>query len=61
MMGFIYLIERLAGWLSLTGVAWQDTSPLEICLSLGIMLLVFIVTGWQEELHFRGYLLQNIC
>ncbi len=60
MMVFIYLIERLAGWLSLTSLAWQDTPPLEIILSLGIMLLVFIATGWQEELHFRGYLLQNI-
>jgi membrane protease YdiL (CAAX protease family) len=60
MLGFIYLIERLAGWLSLTGVAWQDTPPVEIILSSGIMLLVFIVTGWQEELYFRGYLLQNI-
>ena len=24
------------------------------------MLLVFILTGWQEELYFRGYLLQNL-
>jgi membrane protease YdiL (CAAX protease family) len=60
MMGIIYLIERLAGWLSLTGAAWQDTPALEIMLSLAIMLLVFIFTGWQEELHFRGYLLQNL-
>jgi len=60
MMSFIYLIERLAAWLSPTGAAWQDTPPLEIFLSLGVMLLVFIVTGWQEELLFRGYLLQNL-
>ena len=60
MMGFIYGIERLAGWLSVTSVVWQDTSTVEVILSLGIMLLVFIVTGWQEELYFRGYLLQNI-
>jgi hypothetical protein len=60
MMGFIYLIERLAGWLTLTGLAWQSTSTVEIILSLGIMLLVFIVTAWQEELYFRGYLLQNL-
>ena len=60
MMVMIYLIERLAGWLSITGFAWQDTPPLEIILSSGIMLLVFIATGWQEELYFRGYLLQNI-
>jgi membrane protease YdiL (CAAX protease family) len=60
MMVIIYLIEHLAGWLSITGVAWQDTPLLEIILSSGIMLLVFIATGWQEELYFRGYLLQNI-
>ena len=60
MMCLIYLIERQAGWLSLTGAAWQDTPALEIMLSLAVMLLVFIVTGWQEELYFRGYLLQNL-
>jgi membrane protease YdiL (CAAX protease family) len=60
MMSFIYLIERLAGWLSLTGIAWQDTPLVEIILPLAILLLAFIVTGWQEELYFRGYLLQNI-
>jgi CAAX protease family protein len=60
MMGLVYLLERLAGWLSLTTAAWQNTPPLEIILSLALMLLVFIVTGWQEELYFRGYLLQNI-
>jgi uncharacterized protein len=60
MMCLIYIIERLAGWLSLDGVAWQGTSTLEIILSLATMLLVFIVTGWQEELYFRGYLLQNL-
>lgn len=60
MMSLIYLIERLAGWLSLEGAAWQGTATLEIFLSLAIMLLVFIVTGWQEELYFRGYLLQNL-
>jgi membrane protease YdiL (CAAX protease family) len=60
MMGIIYLIERLAGWLNLASVAWQDTPVQEIILSIIIMLLVFIVTGWQEELYFRGYLLQNL-
>ena len=60
MMGFIYLIECMAGWLTITSFAWQDTPPLKIILSSGIMLLVFIVAGWQEELYFRGYLLQNI-
>jgi membrane protease YdiL (CAAX protease family) len=59
MMLIIYLIERLAGWLSLTGAAWQDIPPVEIILSLGIMLVAFIAVGWQEELYFRGYLLQN--
>ncbi len=60
MMCSIYIIERLAGWLSLEGIAWRSTSTLEIILSLAIMLLVFIFTGWQEELYFRGYLLQNL-
>lgn len=60
MMVIIYLIERLAGWLTLAGDAWQDTPPVEIILSLGVMLVAFIATGWLEELHFRGYLLQNI-
>ena len=60
MMGFIYLIERLAGWLSRPASPGRIPLRWRSLLSLGIMLLVFIFTGWQEELYFRGYLLQNL-
>ena len=57
----VYLFEFSASYLRLTSIAWQDTSPIEIILGLGIMLAAFVATGWQEELYFRGYLLQNLA
>ncbi len=57
----VYLFEFGAGYLRLTSIAWQDTPPIEIILGLGIMLAAFVATGWQEELYFRGYLLQNLA
>jgi uncharacterized protein len=60
MMLFIFMIEHATGTLTRSGSAWKNIPPGMIILSLGIMLLVFIATGWQEELLFRGYFLQNI-
>jgi membrane protease YdiL (CAAX protease family) len=59
MMGTIYLIEWGAGWLTFDGFAWE-TDDISAVLggTLG-MLAVFILVGWNEELLFRGYRLQN--
>ncbi len=60
MMLLIYALERLAGWLTVTEVVWQDGFSSSEWLGLGTVLVVFVVVGWQEELYFRGYLLQNL-
>lgn len=61
MMGLIFLIEWLAGWLHIDGLAWETAaSPLETILAGLAMLVVWIAVGWGEELYARGYLLQNL-
>jgi membrane protease YdiL (CAAX protease family) len=60
MMLVVYAIERLAGWTQVVAVAWKSQAVTELVLALLAMLVVFIITGWQEELYFRGYLLQNL-
>jgi membrane protease YdiL (CAAX protease family) len=60
MVFLIYLIERLAGWITITGISLNQAPAVEVLLAMLIMLIVFLVTGWQEELYFRGYLLTNL-
>jgi hypothetical protein len=59
MMLAIYFIQRAGGWLTFEGFAWQSVSNQQTLLATVIMALIFIIVGWQEELLFRGYLLQN--
>jgi len=60
-MGLIFLIEWSLGWLSFDGFAW-DTDPLsKVVLSTLFYLGGFILVGWNEELLFRGYRLQNLA
>jgi len=60
MMGAIYLIEWGAGWLSFEGYAWQFEPLSEVMIEFFIMLGVFVVVSWQEELLSRGYWFQNL-
>lgn len=60
MMGLIFLIEWSFGWLSFAGFAWQaDTIP-NVILNTLLYLGIFILVGWNEELLYRGYRLQNL-
>jgi hypothetical protein len=61
MMLLIYFIERALGWLTFQGFAWQRISASQAALATLVMLAVFIIVGWQEELLARGYHLQNIA
>ncbi len=60
MMGLIYLIEWTLGWLTFDGFAWEFQSPGRVVREVLLMLAVYILVGWQEELVSRGYWLQNI-
>jgi membrane protease YdiL (CAAX protease family) len=60
MMAAIYVVEAVAGLLRFDGWAWQAIPVGEVALGLLGGLLGFTAVGFYEELHFRGYLLQNI-
>jgi membrane protease YdiL (CAAX protease family) len=60
MMAMVFLIEWVAGWLTFESFAWNTEPPSEVITGILIILGIFILTGWQEELLTRGYQLQNL-
>lgn len=60
MIGLIFAIQWLAGWLQIRSYAWEFQSWGGIASSLLTMLFIFVLIGWQEELLARGYWLQNL-
>jgi membrane protease YdiL (CAAX protease family) len=61
LMGAIFLVEWVSGWLTIEGVAWVST-PVESWLGTLLQgLLFFILVGVSEELLSRGYHLQNLA
>lgn len=60
MMGMIYFIEKGVGWLTFQGFIWESVDIKSVIVNTAIMFLLFIFAAIQEELLFRGYILQNI-
>jgi membrane protease YdiL (CAAX protease family) len=60
MIALIFTLEWAAGWLQVESFAWEGESWLDVIASLAIMLIVFALAGWSEELLARGYWLQNL-
>jgi len=60
MMFFMFAIERLAGWLTITQVGPGEEGASNLLIGLGLMFLAYVGVGWQEELFARGYLMQNL-
>lgn len=60
MMGLIYLVEWTFDWLEVDSFAWQAESGGSMAASILVMLAVFFLVSWQEELLSRGYWLQNL-
>lgn len=60
LMGLVFLIEWMAGWLRFEGFTGEVVSWPVVLGRLAAMLLVFVAVAWQEELLARGYWLQNI-
>ncbi len=61
MMGLIYLAMSLLGWIHFANFAWHYDPPSVVVGQLLFYLLIFIITGWQEELLSRGYQLQTLA
>jgi membrane protease YdiL (CAAX protease family) len=61
MMGLIYLGMYLMGWIRFEGFAWQNQPPLTALANFLLMLFIFILVGWNEELLSRGYHLQTLA
>jgi membrane protease YdiL (CAAX protease family) len=60
MIATIFAIELGAGWLQFEGFAWTGRSALSVIGQLLLMLVVFVLVGWYEEMFFRGYWLINL-
>ncbi len=61
MMGLIYLVDWVLGWLRFEGYAWETGNGTGFIRGVFLMLAIFIGVGWNEELISRGYWLQNIA
>jgi membrane protease YdiL (CAAX protease family) len=60
MIGLMYALEMAAGWVQIESLAWQSESWGNIAASIGIMVILFGLVSWHEELTIRGYWLQNL-
>lgn len=58
-MGAIFLAEWAFGWLSVSGFASESNRSGPVA-ELGYWAAIFIFVGWNEELLFRGYGMQNL-
>ena len=61
LMGLIYNLEWMAGWLTFKGFAWQQLPWYSVIFqSLVGLLSLGVTVSWLEELSDRGYILQNL-
>ncbi len=61
MMGTIFALHLLFGWMPTVTFAWQSMPLSALLGQLGFWLLIFLMVGWKEELWMRGYWLQNLA
>jgi membrane protease YdiL (CAAX protease family) len=61
LMGVVFLFESGVGWIRFEAWAWQTTPVSAVLRDFALYLLVFIFTGFEEELICRGYQLQNLA
>jgi membrane protease YdiL (CAAX protease family) len=59
-VSLLFVIFLAMGWLKVEGFAWQVDPWSRIITAVVIMLLIFAMTAWSEELQARGYWLQNL-
>lgn len=60
MMAAVYTLEWALGWLKFEAFAWQTQPVSRVFQATLLMLVAYALTGWGEELLFRGYIMQNL-
>jgi len=60
LMLLVYLIEYSFGWLKFETFAWQVETPAVVLAYTLRYLVVLIFVGWNEEIVYRGYILQTL-
>ena len=57
----IYIIEYSMGWLKFDSFAWQTDSPALVISQTTRYFVWFIFVAWNEELVYRGYIMQSLA
>jgi len=57
----IYLLESSMGWLKFNSFAWQTASPAMVVSQTLRYFVWFIFVAWNEELVYRGYIMQSLA
>lgn len=57
----IYLVEFSMGWLKFDSFAWQTNSPSLVISQTTRYFIWFIFVAWNEELVYRGYIMQSLA
>ena len=60
MMGLIYGVMSLLGWIRFLGFVWEIDAPITVIRNFALMFFIFIMVAWSVELLSRGYHLQTI-
>jgi hypothetical protein len=55
-----FLAQWSSGWLTINGFAWQSLSAADLLGGLALGCLLYVMVGFNEELIFRGYIMQNL-
>ena len=59
-MGLLFLVERAAGWLTVSGWRWSEAQDAVWLRSAWLALLANLLAAVGEEAMFRGYLLPGL-
>jgi membrane protease YdiL (CAAX protease family) len=56
-----FLAQWGSGWLTISGFAWQSLPAGDLLSGLALGCLLFMMVGFNEELIYRGYIMQNLA
>jgi membrane protease YdiL (CAAX protease family) len=59
-VGFIFIIEWFAGWLTITGYGWETPANTGFGWRIAGLFVVMLMVGFYEELFSRGYQILNL-